>query len=210
MWQANKISLETKLIIFVKAPRPGSVKTRLAKSIGDDAAGAAYKTLVQRLIENLRLLPRVELRFAPDDGAAEIHPWLQKGWQLRPQGHGDLGEKLRRAFQESFDAGAKRVLIIGSDCPAIVAADIEMAGAALVTCEVVLGPATDGGYWLIGLRHPEPSLFENISWSTETVFETTLSRIREKRLSCHVLRELSDIDLREDWEKFLSSNDSVK
>ena len=81
-----------------------------------------------------------------------------------------------------------------------------MAGAALATCEVVIGPATDGGYWLIGLRQPEPSLFENIPWSTVTVFETTLSRIREKGLSCHVLRELSDIDLREDWEKFLRNS----
>ncbi|MEO6035615.1 MAG: TIGR04282 family arsenosugar biosynthesis glycosyltransferase [Verrucomicrobiota bacterium] len=195
--------METKLIIFVKAPRTGSVKTRIAKSMGDDAACSAYKMLVVRLIENLRLLRQVELRFFPDDAAGEIAPWLQKGWELRPQGDGDLGEKLKRAFLENFESGASRVLIIGSDCPAINADDIERAGAALATCDVVLGPATDGGYWLIGLRQPHPRLFENIPWSTETVLESTLSLARENGLSCHLLRELNDVDLPEDWEKYL-------
>ena len=123
---------------------------------------------------------------------------------------GDLGQRLQRAFQESFDSGAKRVVIIGSDCPAIVAADIQMAWSALVTNEVVLGPATDGGYWLIGMRAIHAGLFKKIPWSTEAAFATTLSRIREKELSCHVLRELSDIDFREDWEKFLKDNQHEK
>jgi len=206
--EPNKIPLDTKLIIFVKAPRLGNVKTRLAESIGDHAACAAYQTLVTRLVENLDRLPGVELRFSPDDAAEEIRPWLRHDWQLSPQGPGDLGAKLNRAIQESFAAGAKRVVVIGSDCPAIVAADIEMAWATLATHDVVLGPATDGGYWLIGLRQPQPNFFQNIPWSTERVFETTLARAREAKLSIHRLRTLSDVDLIEDWEDFLSVNDS--
>lgn len=195
--------MEIKLIIFVKAPRPRGVKTRLAESLGNDEACAAYKILVERLIQNLRSLSQVELRFAPDDAIEEIRPWLQNGWQLRPQGQGDLGAKLKRAIQENFEAGAKRVVVIGSDCPEIVVADIEAAEFALAANDVVIGPATDGGYWLVGLRGPEPGLFENIPWSTEDVFATTLSRVRERGLSYQLLRELDDVDRPEDWERFL-------
>ena len=202
--------METNLIIFLKAPRRGTVKTRLAKFIGEAAACSAYQTLVTRLIENLHSLPEVELRFSPDDAGPEIRRWLQNHWWLRPQGLGDLGQRLQRAFQESFDSGAKRVVTIGSDCPAIVAEDIQMAWSALATHDVVLGPASDGGYWLIGMRAIHAELFEKIPWSTEAVLATTLSRIREKELSCHVLRELSDVDLREDWEKFLKDKQHEK
>ena len=208
--ELTKIPLETKLIIFVKAPRLGNVKTRLAESIGEHAACAAYQTLVARLVKNLDRLPGVELRFSPDDAAEEIRPWLRHDWLLSPQGPGDLGKKLNRAFQESFAAGATRVVLIGSDCPAIVAADIEMAWATLATHDVVLGPAADGGYWLIALRQPQPNLFESIPWSTEKAFETTMARAHEAGLSLHCLRTLSDVDLIEDWANFLSEKNSGK
>lgn len=194
--------MESKLIIFLKAPRLGTVKTRLAKEIGASAACAAYKKLVGLLIGNLRALPAVELRFSPDDASAEIQPWSHGGWMLHPQGPGDLGEKLKRAFAESFDTGAQRVVIIGSDCPAVTAPDIELAWESLSTNDVVLGPATDGGYWLIGLRRKTPALFDNVPWSTPTVLATTMRRIEEEHLSVKLLRELRDIDERADWERF--------
>jgi len=194
--------MSQKLIVFVRAPRLGEVKTRLAEAIGKEAALSAYRVLVDQLLENLECLQNVELRFTPDAGRAELVPWLRPGWALMPQGEGDLGERLGRAFQESFAEDNQQVVIIGSDCPDVSVTDIESAWRELLTHDVVLGPASDGGYWLIGLRRPEPSLFENVPWSTASVLETTLNRVRNAGLTFHCLRELTDIDTAEDWNEF--------
>jgi uncharacterized protein len=191
-----------KLVIFVKAPRVGCVKTRLAHSIGPEAACAAYCSLVEIVLKNVAPIKDAELRFTPDDASAEIDPWLQPGWNTRPQGAGDLGARMHGAFLEHFGGGAERVVIIGSDCPDLSAADIESAWEALKTNDVVLGPASDGGYWLIGLRSVQPMLFDNMSWSTDTVFCETLRRAKAAGLKVHLLRQLSDIDTADDWKRF--------
>ena len=194
--------MSQKLIVFLRAPRLGQVKTRLAQDIGDDAALKAYRVLVAQLLDNLGCLQNVDLRFTPDSAGTELAPWLRSGWTLMPQGEGNLGERLARAFHESFAGSSQRVVIIGSDCPTVCRADIESAWHSLLTKSVVLGPASDGGYWLIGLREPQPGLFENVPWSTSTVLETTLAHARNTGLSFHCLRELSDIDTAADWEEF--------
>ncbi len=191
------------LIIFLKAPRPGSVKTRLAQTIGVEPACAAYRRLVETLFENLASVPGVELRFAPDDAEAEIQSWLRAGWKGRPQGVGDLGERLQRAFAEAFSAGAKRVVIIGSDCPEITPRDIAEAWHALQSHDLVLGPATDGGYWLVGLNQVQASLFIDISWSTKTVLDETIQRARFINARVRLLRELVDVDTETEWRAFL-------
>ena len=191
------------LIIFVKAPRPGSVKTRLAEAIGPGAACAAYWTLVEELFRRLESLSSVELRFSPDDAGAEIARWQRSSWTIRPQGPGELGERLERAFSETFAQGAQYVLVIGSDCPVVTVRDIQAAWAALRTNEVVIGPARDGGYWLIGLCKPQPALFQGIDWSTERVLNQTLRAAREANLSVALLRELSDVDTEVDWLEYL-------
>ena len=196
---------DPKLIVFVKAPRPGAVKTRLAESVGAPAACAAYRHLVETLLHQLQTLTAVELRFSPDDAAREIQDWLIGGWTCSPQGAGDLGKRLQSAFQCAFKAGAKRVVIIGSDCPAVRAGDIRDAWNSLLEHDVVLGPASDGGYWLIGLRRPRPHLLENIPWSTERVFAETLTRIHRSGLSAQLLRELTDVDTETQWRQFLAS-----
>jgi uncharacterized protein len=193
------------LIIFVKAPRRGTVKTRLAASIGAAPALAVYRRLVAVLREELKRLPNVELRYSPDDAASEIAAWLQPDWRSTPQGAGDLGQRMNAAFAEHFAAGAERVVIVGSDCPDVSAADIRTAWAALRSNDVMLGPATDGGYWLIGLRAPQPELFAHMPWSRSTVLKQTLERARELGLSVGLLRELSDVDTVEDWEAVKSS-----
>src|SRR5688572_19334877 len=106
-------------IVFVKAPRPGSVKTRLAHTVGPEAACAAYGRLVETLLQALSSLPEVELRFAPDDAEKEIQSWLRKGWRARPQGGDDLGQRMQTAFADAFAEGASRVVIVGSDCPEV-------------------------------------------------------------------------------------------
>ena len=189
------------LIIFVKAPRPGEVKTRIAESIGAQAACDAYLALVEVLIGNLRTLSNVQVRYTPNDALLEIPQWIQPTWTTAPQGAGDLGRRLSSAFDDAFSSGAERVVIIGSDCPDIAQTDIESAWAALENHDVVLGPAEDGGYWLIGLRAPQPVLFNEIAWSSDTVFQTTVARAATNDLSVHVLRKLSDIDTIEDLRR---------
>jgi rSAM/selenodomain-associated transferase 1 len=192
------------LIIFVKAPRPGHVKTRLAAAIGPQPACDAYLALVDILIGNLRVLPNVQVRYTPDDAFLEIPRWVQPSWITAPQGAGDLSQRLTAAFQAAFASGAERVVIIGSDSPDITREDIESAWNALADHDVVLGPAEDGGYWLIGLRSNRPSLFENIQWSTNRVFQETVARAKSADLKIHTLRVLSDIDTIEDLRRFQS------
>lgn len=191
-----------KLLVFLKAARRGSVKTRLAAELGDDAALSAYQDLVATTLAKLSSLAAVELRFAPDEAAAEIRPWLRPGWNAAPQGGGGLGNRLARAFAEAFAAGSERVIVIGSDCPYLNAADIRAAGNALAESDVVIGPATDGGYWLLGMRTYRPELFSDIAWSTSQVLAQTLRHAAASRLSVTLLRELGDVDTVADWRSW--------
>lgn len=197
-----------KLILFVKAPRPSFAKTRLAATLGADAAAAAYRSLVDQLVRQLAPLPDVELRFSPDDAEGETNQWLRSAWTSSPQGEGALGLRLQRSFAQAFENGATRVVVIGSDCPHVTPADIKEAWLLLARHDVVLGPATDGGYWLVGLRSHQPALFESIDWSTERVLAQTLRRADELRLSYKLLQEYADIDTGEAWRKHLASGAS--
>jgi rSAM/selenodomain-associated transferase 1 len=190
------------LIVFVKAPRPGAVKMRLAAKIGAVAACGAYTRLVKETLENISNLNEVELRFTPDAAAEEIQPWLRPGWKSCPQGEGDLGARMARSFADHFIGGAQRVVIIGSDCPEVTDGDIREAWRGLKARDLVLGPASDGGYWLIGLRRPQPALFEGIAWGGDRVLADTLQRGKEAGLQVEILRILSDVDTEKDWRRF--------
>jgi rSAM/selenodomain-associated transferase 1 len=191
-----------RLIIFLKVPRAGEVKTRLASTVGAEAACDAYRTILSHLLGGLAGIPEVELRHAPDDGAGSLHAFLRPGWTLAPQGNGDLGARLVRAFAESFASGAERVAIVGSDCPDVCEGDIQDAWRSLADADVVLGPASDGGYWLIGLRAPQAGLFDRIPWSTPQVLRTTMARAEGVGLQVALLRELADIDDEGGWNAF--------
>ncbi len=193
---------EPQLIIFVKAPRPGFVKTRLASAIGPEAAAAAYRVLAGAVFDRFSTLPGVQLRFAPDDALNEIQPWLQPNWKAQPQGHGDLGQRMHRAFVEANGPA----IVIGSDCPAVCESDIRDAATALRTHDVVLGPATDGGYWLIALNTPCPALFEGIEWSTNHVLKATHAKAAQAGLCVYQLRELHDVDTEKDWSGWRKLN----
>jgi rSAM/selenodomain-associated transferase 1 len=215
---------ENTLIIFIKAPRPGFVKSRLAASLGPQAAAQAYCTLVEALLANLSnpspppapqrrnsVTPHSTLLcYAPDDALPEIASWLRPTWTAVPQGAGDLGQRMQRAFAEAFKAGAKRVVLIGSDCPTISAADLETAWQALASHDLVLGPATDGGYWLIALSRNEPALFDQMAWSTSRVLAETRRRADTLGLRTYCLAERADIDTEQDWIEFLRSPKSPR
>lgn len=194
-----------RLVVFLKAPRVGTVKTRLAEGIGAVAACEAYRHMLVTLLGNLAALRAVELCFTPADAKVELASWLRAGWSSQPQTGGDLGERLHGAFCGHFESGAERVVIIGADCPAVRPADVVAAWHALGAHDVVLGPATDGGYWLIGLRAPQPQLFTVMPWSTAAVLAETQRRACASGLRVALLRELSDVDTLADWERWKRS-----
>ena len=179
------------------------VKTRLG--LGPEAECAAYQRLVTAVLSKIAGFKGVELRFTPPDAGPEIEPWLRQSWQMAPQGDGDLGARMQAAFADAFGGGAKPVVIIGSDCPYLEAKDIQSAWKALKTSDLVLGPAEDGGYWLIGLRKMQPALFQDMRWSSNSVFDETIARAKTLGLKTFLLRMLSDVDTKEDWEKFISA-----
>lgn len=189
---------EPLIIVFLKAPRPGAVKTRLAQSIGPEAACQAYIEMCRSVLETLRDFNRVQIRFTPDDAHQEIQQLLQPGWNSAPQGNGNLGDRMERAFQETVGPA----ILIGTDCPAIEAPDLDESRSALDSHPIVIGPARDGGYWLIGMREYNANLFRGINWSTQTVFEETMARAEQANLSVYSLRELSDIDTEADWKEW--------
>lgn len=194
--------LSARLIVFTRYPVAGRTKTRLIPALGPEGAAALQRRMTECTVAMARQLVRetditLELRFAGGDAAA-IRAWLAPDIFCLPQGPGNLGARLARAFGNAFAAGADRVLAIGSDCPAITPAILQQALAALASNELVLGPSHDGGYYLIGLRQHGPRLFEDIPWGSGAVLSRTLARARQMELSVALLDPLADIDRPED------------
>jgi len=193
-----------RLIVFAKAPVVGNVKSRIANVVGAETACEIYTTILRKTFSQLRTFLDLEVRITPDALVAQFEEFTNTSWQRKPQGEGSLGERLHRAFIEAFEADSERVVIIGSDCPDVTATDIKMARQALENCDLVLGPAVDGGYWLIGLRRPCMELFQSIEWSSDKVLRQTLQHAEAANLRVHLLRELSDIDTIEDWNRYIA------
>lgn len=190
------------LIVFIKYPEPGKSKTRLIPAIGATKAaeiqhGMSLRTLATASEFSRTTRTDVEIRFI--GATAEAMAMLYgSDFRYREQAGSDLGQRLMRAIVDGFRAGAPRVIVIGTDCPAITADHLCAAQDALAEADVVLGPAFDGGYYLIGLRQPRCELFEGIAWSTEQVLEQTLDGARRAGLSVRLLERLADIDRPED------------
>jgi len=195
------------VLLFLKAPRPGFVKTRLAKSVGLQGAVQLHRAFAADLLEWLAALRGVETRilFAPLDGLADCSRLLPPGvpgrFAWEPQARGDLGSRLAAAFSTAFARGAKRVIAIGADAPLLGPSLIRQALRVLRRRDAVLGPATDGGYYLVGLRREEPRIFRGIPWSTAAVLGETLRRIEGARLSRALLPPLGDVDTGADLER---------
>ena len=188
------------LIVFLKHPEPGTVKTRLMPALGPVVAADLYRALSETVLEATVPGPGEYERlvfFAPPGAAEEVRAWLP-GIRLLPQGGGDLGGRMSGAFARAFARGAERVAIIGTDSPAVSRATAVEALDALSAADVVLGPAEDGGYYLLALRRPQPELFEGVAWSTSSVLAETVARARKAGLSVRLLSPLSDIDTPED------------
>lgn len=183
------------LLVFAKAPRPGAVKTRLARTLGDDRAAELYRRMGRAIVEQVARAPaKIAVCHAPDDAEDEMRSWLGGiGARFWPQGAGDLGARMSRMFDRAFE-GSDRVVVIGTDTPATDGGTIRRALDALDSADVVLGPSTDGGYYLMGLRLPRPGLFAGISWSTSSVFQETTAHARSLGLDVTFLEVESDVD----------------
>lgn len=185
--------------IFAKAPIPGHVKTRLAAKIGPAAAAALYRRLGRKVVATAAGAAAGDATvvwYTPLGKRSAVEEWLDgiPGVQLQAQPPGDLGRRLGYAFARHFAQGARRVVLIGTDCPGITPAILSQAFAALRSADLVLGPTADGGYYLIGLRAPRPHLFRQMAWSTDQVFRETVERARALGCSSRVLRRLRDVD----------------
>ena len=180
--------------IFAKRPVPGAVKTRLAVAIGDEAAARFYEVSLRTLLARVRGL---ELRrvIAHAGGSSEELAWFGQfeGYELWLQPAGDLGKKLTAWFEFAC-ATDDRVLVIGSDSPTLPLEYIQQAITALDNNDCVIGPADDGGYYLLGLRRPVPQLFEGIAWSGPLVLAETLTRALSQQLIVAVLPPWTDVD----------------
>ncbi len=194
---------ERTLGIFAKAPVAGRVKTRLAAEIGPRAAAALYRRVGREVVAaSVGRDYRTIVWFTPPAAGAGVRAWLDGlgVWAFRAQPPGTLGTRLAHAFARSFAEGAGEgaVVIIGTDCPGLGRRAVAQAFAALRTHDLVLGPARDGGYYLIGLRALEPALFRGIPWSTGDVTRATRARARALGLTCRLLAPLRDMDTARD------------
>ena len=191
-------------LVFVRAPERGRVKTRLAAALGDDGALRVYRRLAEHTVHEARAAGgELRIHFTPAEREAEVRAWLGDAVYI-PQAAGDLGTRMEAAFRAAFDAGAERVVIIGSDLPDLSAALLRRAFDALASHAAVLGPARDGGYYLLGMTSLIPGVFHDIPWSTGTVLALTLERLRAAGIEPALLDTLTDVDEVEDlpdgWE----------
>ena len=182
------------LIVMGKEPRPGFSKTRLASDIGvERAASFAHAFALDSLDAARDASASVIVAFAPEDA----RPWFARhaGFaECVAQRGADLGERLSHAFEAAFERGAERVVVIGTDTPQLGASALDAAFDTLRRAEACIGPASDGGYYLLGLTRFEPALFEDIPWSTERVLEATLARLGDAGFRTVELETQTDAD----------------
>jgi rSAM/selenodomain-associated transferase 2/rSAM/selenodomain-associated transferase 1 len=190
------------LLVFAKAPVPGQVKTRLAAETGREEAASIYEWLGRKVLDQVRRGPyRTVVFFDPPEARESVEGWLgADDLEFVPQTHGDLGARLDAAFGWAFGE-TDQVVVVGTDAPDVDSDLVMEAFRSLETADLILGPATDGGYYLLGLKNRAPGLFDAIPWSTASVLAETRARAQSLGLSEALLPTLSDVDTLQDWLK---------
>ena len=210
-------NLKQHLIIFTRYPEPGKTKTRLIPALGDVGAANLQKQMTEYTIFQVEELQKTtaisfEVRFAGGN-LQLMQDWLGLGLVYQSQGEGDLGSRMARSLFDAFEFGMEQVVIIGIDCPGVNSQILTTAFEQLRDFELVLGPALDGGYYLIGLRRFIPELFANIDWGTSQVLQQTVDIAVQLNVSHIYLPPLADVDLPEDlpiWERVFSKEVEVR
>jgi len=199
----------SRLIVFVKNPRKGEVKTRLAADVGEKKALTIYHQLLDHTrIAALSVDVNRQVWYADEIDTND--EWSNDDFSHKVQWGDDLGERMHNAFESAFEEGCQKVVIIGSDCPELTPIVLEQAFRTLDNSEVVIGPARDGGYYLLGMKRLIPELFEGKRWSTSTVLEDTLLDLKQLGITWQRLPELTDIDTAEDWLNFMAHSRHAK
>ena len=205
-WQVNRLLEDDGLLlVLAKAPRLGLVKSRLAHGLGEQAALAAHERLVTHTLAATQAVPAHRVLLCDEPQHAQVRQWAER-YQLPigAQGLGDVGERMAHGFAR-FASEYERIVLIGADCPPINTAYVSQALQRLVDHDVVLGPAADGGYGLIGLRRAQPELFTGIQWSTDQVLTQTLAIAGSRGLRVALLEKIWDVDVEADWQRFLAA-----
>lgn len=200
---------DSHLLVFARVPALGRVKSRLAAGVGEPAALAIYHELLA--VTNAAVMAAgvpatvwLADTAGPVPTADETREWATHHTQRQPEG--DLGARMAAAFAAAFAAGAGRVVIIGTDCPGLRDTHLNQAFALLEANDLVLGPAIDGGYYLLGLRQPRPELFQDKAWSTDSVLADTLADAGRLGLRVALLPTLRDVDNAADLTEWRAEN----
>jgi rSAM/selenodomain-associated transferase 1 len=188
------------LLTFIKNPIKGKAKTRLAATVGDDEALRIYKELLKHT-RQIAMAVDVNRYLFYGFFIDKTDDWSNDDFQKFLQIDGDLGDKMKDAFEKIFADGNQKVVIIGSDCASLTPEIVADAFKQLDNHDFVIGPADDGGYYLLGMNSFEPTVFDNMVWSTEEVLSQTITNIEALNKDYTLLTVLSDIDYEEDWKK---------
>lgn len=196
------------LIIFSRYPQPGKTKTRLIPALGIEGAANLQRQMTEFTLSKVKKIQEsaaisFEIRFAGGD-LQLMQNWLGTELNYQLQGEGDLGKRMENSFLNAFNKGAQQVVIIGIDCPDVNAEVLAQAFEKISNCDLLLGPAVDGGYYLIGLKRAITELFINIDWGTSKVLQQTVDIAQQLSLSVGYLPTLADVDRPEDlpiWQE---------
>jgi len=201
----KNILLKEALIIFTRNPLLGKVKTRLAATMGDDKALSIYQSLLEYTAKITKELPCDLFVFYADDIFLNDH-WSDDVYLKMIQEGKDLGSRMNHAFNILFQRSYKKVVIIGTDCFELTSSIIQDAFTALNEHEVVIGPSVDGGYYLLGMKQCHSFLFEEIAWSTDSVYRSTITKLVTNKISYQALTLLNDIDTEDDWNQYIANS----
>jgi uncharacterized protein len=197
------------LMIFIKNPIAGKVKTRLAKTIGEQQALEIYKDMLSHTLKISSTVDGTDKIVYYSDFIDDRDEWAESGFFQALQQGADLGDKMGIAFNENFIKGYKKIIIIGSDCLELNSALIVKAFKSLDEHDAVIGPVVDGGYYLLGMNQANERLFRNKQWSTETVCQSTIADLEAGNLRYALLETLNDIDEEADLIHFHKRNSNV-
>lgn len=188
------------VIVMVKAPVPGTVKTRLVPPLTAESAAALAAAFVQDAVRNARQIADVLVAYSPADGNLLLESLLPDGLHWTEQQGDNLGERMSAAMADAAASGFSPLVVIGTDSPTLPPARIAEAIQTLQsgTADVVFGPTEDGGYYLVGARQPQPGLFDGVAWSTEAALTQTAANAARLNLRCHLLPAWHDVDTGED------------
>jgi len=197
--------LDRHLIVFIKNPEEGKVKTRIAHTIGNADALNIYLTLID-IVHHVVINTDAVRHVFYSEFLNKNDRWSDTSFCKHVQTGHDLGERMKNAFKSVFNAYSEqdtcKVVIIGSDCPYLTPSIMDDAFFSLEQSDFVVGPTYDGGYYLLGMKIFTPNIFDDIEWSTESVFDQTIDKIKNQGSTFQLLPTLHDIDTEDDWNRY--------